>query len=281
MRNGFTFNNRHSSEFGVTVKTKSRPIIPSAKSFSVNLPYRDGEYDFSEANPQGRTHYNNRVFNITIGVTADNLHELQNKIGKLSKWLCGKGDLIFDDIPLIVWRGKIADEIIYMPEHGGKSAAIDVAFSAEPFGKNLFGTEGPRLGDPVPLDSDIPLSMGEFYTHTITGSGEINIVNFGDRPARPVLLAEGNVKNMTLSLGEKTLSFTASASVTIDFDKQLVTDKNGTVRVSGEFFEFGVGANKLTVTNSNSSEIKISAVYVPEFMYTADYKDIEWGDGDA
>ena len=51
MRNGFIFKDRHSSDFGVTVRTKSRPILPSVKENIVDLPYRDGGYDFSKANP--------------------------------------------------------------------------------------------------------------------------------------------------------------------------------------------------------------------------------------
>ena len=54
MRNGFIFKDRHSSDFGVTVRTKSRPILPSVKENIVDLPYRDGVYDFSKANPFGR-----------------------------------------------------------------------------------------------------------------------------------------------------------------------------------------------------------------------------------
>lgn len=281
MRNGFTFNNRHSSEFSVTVRTKSRSVTPSAKSFAVNLPYRDGEYDFSSSNSRGREHYNNRVFAITVTVTADNLGELQSKIGSLSRWLHGSGELIFDDIPLIIWHGKIADEIIYMPEHGGKTAVMEVSFSAQPFGKNVFGTEGPCLDDPVELDSDIPLSMEEMYSFEVTKSDNINIVNFGDRPVRPVIVIEGNAAAMKLTLGEKSLSFTASGSVTVDFDRETVTDKNGVLRVSGEFFEFPEGINALNITNSNSGKLTVRVVFVPEYMYTANYKDIDWGDGNA
>lgn len=48
MRNGFIFKDRHSSDFGVTVRTKSRPILPSVKENIVDLPYRDGGYDFQK-----------------------------------------------------------------------------------------------------------------------------------------------------------------------------------------------------------------------------------------
>ena len=66
MRNGFIFKDRHSSDFGVTVRTKSRPILPSVKENIVDLPYRDGGYDFSKANPFGREFYNDRIFTVTF-----------------------------------------------------------------------------------------------------------------------------------------------------------------------------------------------------------------------
>ncbi len=281
MRNGFTFKDIHSSKYGLTVRTKSRPIVPPRKSFTVSLPYRDGEYDFSEANEQQREHYANRNFQLLLTLTADNLDELQDKTGRLSKWLHGSGDMIFDDIPLIIWRGKIIDEIIYMPEHGGRSATMEITFSAEPFGKNVFGTEGPLLDDDVPLDSDIPLSMDEFYTCVIEKNGTTNFINFGDRPASPVFLLEGTDGTVTLTVWNKSLSFTASGDVTVDFKKQLVTDKNGAVRVSGDFFEFPEGSSELEITHSSDNSLTVTAMFEPEFMYTAVYEDIDWGDDDA
>ena len=68
MRNGFIFKDRHSSDFDVTVRTKSRPILPSVKENIVDLPYRDGVYDFSKANPFGREFYNDRIFTVTFNM---------------------------------------------------------------------------------------------------------------------------------------------------------------------------------------------------------------------
>ena len=281
MRNGFTFKDIHSSEYGVTVRTKSRPIIPMRKSFTVSLPYRDGEYDFSEANADDREHYSNRIFRLSLTVTADDLYSLQEKIGKLGKWLSGKGDMVFDDIPLVIWRGKIADEIIFMPEHAGTSATMEITFSAEPFGKNVFGTEGPRLGDAVPLGSEIPLSMDTYYTCQISGSGSMYFVNIGDRPAKPVFLLEGVAGTVTMGVGDKSLSFTASGNVTVDFGRQLVTYGNNVVRISGYFFEFPQGRSELIITHSANNDLTVTALYEPEFMYTAVYEDIDWGEDDA
>lgn len=281
MRNGFKFKDRHSNEFGVTVRTKSRPIIPSVKAFTADLPYRDGEYDFSASNPQCREHFYSRIFTISLTVTANNLSALQSKISKLSLWLHGSGDLIFDDIPLIVWRGKISDEVIYMPEHGGKVAQLEVSFRVNPFGKNIFGTEGAVLDTPIRIGDAVPLTLSEKYIYTVTRSGEVNVINFGDRPIRPQIKIDGSAGNVTMTLGDKSLAFTAGGSVTVDFDKQTVTNKNGSVKVMGEFFEFNEGGNMLKITNSNSNTLTVTAEFTPEYMYGVDFAEDKWGDGNA
>ncbi len=279
MRNGFTFKNRHSSEFGVTVRTKSRPITAGVKSFTSDLPYRDGEYDFSKANPHGREHYAKRTFVLSLGITADNLAALQGKISKLALWLTGSGELIFDDLPLVVWKARVTDEIAYMPEHGGTKAELEVSFSAEPFGEALFGTEGPLIGHPLQLDSEIPLSTDCAYTYTLDGSGNICIVNFGDMPVSPVIKITGKTGGITLSLGGKTLSFSAGGkSVTADFEKQTVKAGDGLVGVTGEFFEIPAGINHVAVTNSAQGNIIITVGFKAKYMYGADYSHIDWGD---
>ena len=180
MRNGFIFKDRHSSDFGVTVRTKSRPILPSVKENIVDLPYRDGGYDFSKANPFGREFYNDRIFTVAFNIYADNLAEMQRKLSLLSLWLCGESELIFDDMPFSKWRGKVSDEVIYMPEHGGRKAVMEVSFRAEPFCKCIFDTEGPALEMPFMLDANIPIDISCLFKFNISGSGDKSVYNFGD-----------------------------------------------------------------------------------------------------
>lgn len=281
MRNGFKFNGRHSSEIGVTVRTKSRPIRPPVKSLTTDLTCRDGVYDFSASNPSGREFYSDRYFTVSIGIYAENISKIQEKLTDISLWLTGAGELIFDDMPLIIWKGKISDEIIYMPEHNGRKAVIDVSFRAEPFGYCVFGTDGIVLDTDIYIDEMIPLEYEDLFDFTLSGSDDLRVLNFGDRPIRPVISLTGNVEGIIMELGEKQLSFTASGDVSVDFDKQIVTDENGSIGVSGEFFEFAAGENILHIENSNTDSIQISVSYTPEFMYGTHFGDVDWGDGDA
>lgn len=278
MRNGFKFKGRHSSELGVTVRTKSRPIRPSVKSLIVDVPFRDGVYDFSESNPLGRAMYNYRIFTVVINVCAENIYEMQDKLSKLSLWLEGSGDLVFDDMPLTVWKGKISDEIVYMPEYGGKKAVMEVSFRTEPFSFGAFGTEGPVLDiDVISLDDYLPVGMDELYTYTVSKTGELHILNFGDRPMRPVINISGANAAVVMQMNGKSLNFFSKGNTKVDFERQDVTDEDGRLNVAGEFFEFSPGENILKVRTSNDTEIILTVSFKPKFIYGAVFDDVEWG----
>lgn len=276
MRNGFKFKNQHSSEFGVTVRTKSRPIRPEVKSLTVDIPCRDGVYDFSRANPMGREYFYERVITVSMSVMSPSLNEMQNLLSRLARWLTGDGELVFDDMPYTVWYGRISDEIIYLPEHAGKSSVLDVSFRVKPFSTCVFSSEGPTLDFAVPLDTNIPIGIDAYLKGTVSGSGSVDILNFGDRPVRPVIKITGRAETLIISYAKKYLSFSASGDTTVDCENQNVTDSTGYIAVSGEFFELVPGVNTLTFVNSNTSEIEIEASYSPEFTYGVDFEAIDW-----
>jgi predicted phage tail component-like protein len=280
LRNGFKFKDRHSSEFGVTVKTKSRPIRPEAKTYMLDLPMRDGAYDLSAANEGGREYYYDRTFTMVLNVCADSLRELQNKLSSLSGWLSGSGDLIFDDMPETVWYGKISDEIIYAPERGGKCAALEVSIRVKPFAKCIFGTEGPVLDTELPIDSGIALIFEELMRFTVTGSAVLKVHNFGERPIRPKVTIE-NGGSVIMELGEKRLSFDSGGSCIVDFEERSVTANGENIAVSGEFFELSSGENSVRFENSDSEEVTVEFSYTPEFNYGVNPDAIDWGDDDA
>lgn len=276
MRNGFTFKGRHSSEFGVTVKTKSRPLRPSVKTSFVSLPCRDGVYDFSEANALGRECFNERTFVIEIAAIADDIYQMQDKLSALSLWLCGGGELIFDDMPLVKWVCKVSDEIIYMPERGGRKSVIEVSMRVKPFGIAIFDSDGPEINFDMVLGTNIPIGLADMHTYSFSGSKTMTVVNWGNRPARPVISISGASGNLSLSLGGKELSFACGGEVTVDFDKQSVTDSEGNyIAVSGDFFEFPPGETALSV--SGSGNIKAHMVFSPEFMYNLNLDFVDWG----
>lgn len=281
MRNGFMFKNRHSSELGVTVRTKSRPVLPSVKESITDLPCRDGGYDFSRANPFGREFYNDRIITVSLVLLDGDIYQMQKKLTELSMWLSGEGELIFDDMPFVAWYGKVSDEIIYMPEHSGRKAAMEVSFRVRPFGACVFDTDGPTIGLPLELNSNIPIDISAGYKTTIKGVGTVNVYNFGDRPIRPVITLGKNAREAVLSLGDKSLSFVTIGETEIDFEKQSVKNADGYVPMTGDFFEFASGDNLLKITNSLTKAMTVEISFKPCFMYGEHFDDLEWGDGDA
>lgn len=276
MRNGFKFKNIHSSDLGVTVKTKSRPIRPEVKSFTADIPCRDGTYDFSRSNPMGREFFYDRIISVSVFVQTDSLEAMQNKLSELAVWLTGEGELIFDDMPHTVWNGRILDEIIYLPEHAGRCAVIELSFKVKPFSTCVFSSDGPVIDFEVPLDYNIPIGIDAYLKGTVTGNGSINVLNFGDRPVRPVIKLTGSAEDVIINACGKKLSFSASGDVIIDCANQNVKDDSGYIAVSGEFFELRAGVNEINITNSNTSEVSMELSYSPEFTYGVNPETIDW-----
>ena len=116
MEFGFTYKGRHTRAFGVTSRTKSRSLLPETKRYVYDAPAKDGSYDFTEANEFDRAFYKDRVFDMTLTVTASSLIELSRKAAKIAAWLTGAGTLVFDDAPLVMWQARAASDVAYTPE---------------------------------------------------------------------------------------------------------------------------------------------------------------------
>lgn len=225
MRNGFIFKNKHSNDFGVTVQTQSRPIKPEMKIQTYDSPYIDGEYDFSTANAYNREFYKNRVFKMNLQISAADMSELNSKITKITTWLMGRGELIFDDTPNVKWNASVIETIDYKPENYGHKAVISVSFKVQTWAALVFDIfDGPILDSQnIKLDDEIPIGPNEYYT--ITTAGDSTIHNTGDRPVRPVLRVTNVTKPTTITCNG--ISITVSENCVIDCDKQSVTDVNG------------------------------------------------------
>lgn len=294
MRNGFTFKNRHSSEFGAVARTKSRPVLPEMKSYTFDSPLIDGMYDFSESNEYGHAFYNDRFFEIGLQVSADSLRELETKVSKIAVWLKGSGELIFDDMPLVKWRARVVSELGFVPELRGKTTVMTAAFRAAPFSVCVFDTVvGPVIDSSVELGMNVPLDVPERFIWSVTGGESsyaavgktINVINAGNVHSSPVIRIEGTVKNISIARGDKTLSINTSGSgFVIDLKKKMVTDLLGQsimTSVSGDFFELADGVSEIALSLYAAGEVKISVEYKPEFVYDFDFDDVDWSESNA
>lgn len=264
--NGFTFKNRHSSTFGCVVKTNNRPIIPSVKTYTYSAMLQDGEYDFTEANPYGREFYNKREMSVSLQVFADNLEELNRKVGTIASWLCGSGYLIFDDTKNVRWYARVNQEISYAPETRGKKAILTVVFDVGAFAEGVFTmSDGPLLDSDIMLCADMPLTTAQEYTINQLDSEvtEITLPNYGTRPIVPIIRICGENGTHTLSNGDLSISAVGS-DIVFDFILQRVTQNNETIEGTGVFFEI---SDKLYFTSDTEGEYTVSIDYRPKCVW--------------
>lgn len=276
MRTGFSFNGKHTSEFkGVTVRTKDRPIFPLVKEQVYSADNMNGEYDFTDIS--GHEYFNARNFQMEFAVVAENLRELQKKMSALSNWFKGRGTLIFSDLPLVKWNGRIIDSVSYMPEHGGHSAVLSVTYKVQPFSELIFDViNGPYLDMDIPLDSDIPLDGAEYLTFNGTGT-YTNVPNVGDVHVKPVITVTGSTGIFTIGNNGVNITVKHQGNFIIDCKKEIVYNGNTSLMkdTAGAFFELAPDTdNTITIIGTGTAQIN----YIPQFLYDATLDNMDWGD---
>jgi len=284
MKTGFKYKGIHTSKMGVSMRSKSRPILPGIRQSLLTLPSTDGTLDYGAANEYGRTMYDDRVFNVLLHITAADVYELQRRASKIATWLTGSGELIFDDMPDAVWEVCVINGVDFVPEMGGRKALLSVNFRAKPFSHALFDTaSGARLGDAIALSADIPFDFNTSMQFNVAGAGEFNAFNYGSAPVRPKFVitpvdSERTPGEMKISCRGRELctnaDFTVRGTVVVDMEKRTVIvadvqDISGIV--TGQFFELASGDNIVTFSEANGAEYVIDVIYTPRFIYNTDW----------
>ena len=288
MRLVFSFNGIHSDRFGITMLTKSRTLLPEAKQYSYSALAADGKYDFTEANSRKRAVYNTRTFQIVMQICAENLLRLQEKVNGICSWLIGRGELIFDDIPDSIWSARVVNSVDFAPENSGCKAVLNVVFEAEPFARAQFDTlTGPYLDNAVRLESSLPITLDEKFIVTMPQGQKcctFDVLNIGTWYVSPMIILETNAdvtEKISIEYGGKKLEIAAgfSEKLIIDTEKCTVTDGAGNsldAYTDGEFCELSPETNVITIMCGKKLEadMKISVLYTPKFLYTADFTNI-------
>lgn len=274
-KTGFIYKGRHSDEFGIVARTKSRPILPDQKRHEVDAPNIDGNYDFSASNADGRIYYEDRIIEVEISFLARDIYRLQEKVSQIAVWLAGSGDLSFDDLPTTVWKAKVVQQLDFAPILSGRATSITVYFKCRAWSENEFDTKGPILNSRIPVNSDVPLDLSLDYTFDLKqGANTIRFDNLGSWYIRPVfeIEATSSVTNIALkcnSESQYTLQYTGGGKrINIDCLKQRITvnDVPAIDKVTGKFPEFPPGENAVTIqVGSGSGSLFIR--FKPLFVY--------------
>lgn len=295
MRTGFKFRGRHTSEFGLTMLTKSRPILPEKRSNLIDLPGADGSIEYAAVNDFGRAMYQNRKFTMSLHIAGSDIFDLQRKLSRAAAWLSGgAGELIFDDMPTTIWTAEVKGNIDYVPERSGTKAILEVEFDVQPFSYVDFtAAAGPSIGAEISIGESIPMGGQSlsFDVAAIRGAEyQMNFYNCGTAPVRPVISVEVSgcpAGQFELELNGNVLAFmpftAPMGAVVIDTDAYSAKIGNNGVSASlnGGVFELNSGDNIVTfrpikMLNSSLAEVtkqtyKINVDYTPKFLYAADF----------
>lgn len=292
---GFTFNNRHSSDFKIVrVSNGDRyeeDLMPTSKDTTVDIPGVDGAYYIISKNQT-------KIFNINFAF--DNVSEIE--IRGMKEWLNGKTEsfLIFDENPYKKYKAKVTTS----PKLSWICFDIDgkriykgegnVQFTCYyPYATSVFKTlneyTGSENGRPLYYNKNEWKEVSKMkenlngYDYLIEGGSEINLYNPGDLPANWNLIfskqADG-IQKLECKIGEdysdiigqlyidtSMLSNKEVEAYMIDVKKQLLLGldinnykPNGKVynyAIIGDFFKIPLGESKIVFNQSNNSIINV------------------------
>ena len=261
---------------GIVFKTESRPITPPCKTVEEEIPFMDGNLDFSEQN--GRLYYQDKVLELNITVVHNSLKELNNKVSKIIGWLSGGyGDLIFDDMPNVKWIAKPVNVQGFAPKLT-KVGKTTIQFRCKPFNKLIYDSMGVPLDSDIPLDSNIRIGFGDDNEfNLVSGVNNIVVNNIGNAPVRPVIEFDGSFSNVKIEFDNKTFQYTGVANYLIVDCEKFACFTNGadvTLNSIGDYPELQPGTNeiKITVTGNGKAYFIYNAQYF--------YGDVNFDDSD-
>jgi len=247
---GFSFGGIHSLDVGICIKSKNRPILPSPKIVSEDIPCRDGFYDFSSANVFGRTMYKEREITVDCAFVEKDFGSLRRRIREIARWLSFKeGELIFDDEPMVYYVARVTNKLDLGQEM--TRGYFTIVFTCKPFaigrvcsGDVLdYGENGVFYGDVA--------TYGGENIFEVSGNTSIVVKNYGTF-VKPRIVIEGDFNNIQLECGGRTIKYNANGSGTLIIDcnnmSAIKDDTNALINIVGKFFELVEGDNLINIT---------------------------------
>jgi hypothetical protein len=251
---GIEFRNVKSTDLGLIVKTVSLELLPKAKTSIQSALNRDGSYDFSNVNEDGRIHYEDRVFQFKISLIRNTRVNIQKAFSKMIGWLYGDfGPLELDDMPNIIWVAKLenAEKISQEFIHAGEA---NIYFRVKPFAKSTVNTySNVKLNSNLLLGSNYKIGgVIKDYTYSIGTSTKLNINNIGTWYTKPRFKVTGTytyveIKNK-YNKSFKYFGGSVENIIDIDFDTNFITKDNIPIndKAIGLGWEFTSGINETT-----------------------------------
>ncbi len=252
--NGFIFNSKHSwNDYGIVMNSRNRPILPEPRIIVEEIEGIDGDYDYSEANSDGRTKYKPRIIEIDCSFKQRDMKYIRIRAHEIANWLaCGEKQLIFDDETAVFYLARVNNRLDLATEIA-RIGRFTIQFKCRPFGlSRIKSNQALQLGQGLMLGYGYRLDM-EPTIFNVSGSTTLNIYNPGTW-VKPVIRIVGSCGSISFSTNGKTLNYGAIANGQVDIDCHKVEafqdGNNALNKVSGEFIEFVNGNNNLQITGT-------------------------------
>jgi predicted phage tail component-like protein len=180
---GLTYRGIHCSIYGVRISKVSRPLFAQVREITEEIAGRDGSYDFSAANSSMRPTYQDKIIEAEANLVeaSGNLQTFRQRLRPVSAWIApdkGKGELIFDDEPDIIYLGKL-NNLVSLDQFGAVGS-FPLTFRCDPFAYSAEVTTSKEcaVGDNVLAVNNLgnfetPMVI-EIKCRTVAGQSTVN-----------------------------------------------------------------------------------------------------------
>ena len=157
MTNFFTYNGKHSVDFGIRIKSKNIFSTPKLDASFVSIPGRNGDLIDS------KKRFANVTVSYTCFVPAKSVVELSNKLTNIKKWLyekCDEYHPLSDTYDPLFERQAVFNSKLDISDEANKIGTFTVSFNCKPQRYSIIGTATITLGNgtnalnnPFPFDA--------------------------------------------------------------------------------------------------------------------------------
>lgn len=230
-KEGFKYNGKHTREYDMRLVERNAPT-PTEKRITENLPFMQGEYDFSMI--LGGRVYNNRPLTFKFELLNRYYTNRKSIQTSIENWLMNSGYTpLYDDHAEGYRYIAKCIGVSVSDTYGGLT--IDIEFDAYPF-KISEIKEGNDLWDPFNFELDVA-QVTEF---AVNGTEEITLYNVGSNLLQPTIkttapmtitkdgrtynVPQGQTKSheFTLNVGENKLTIQGNGKIEFLFYKELI-----------------------------------------------------------
>lgn len=224
---GVLFGEKHSyTDFGLILSAKEIGS-PEAKTYEIDVPYRDGSIDVTEAT-SGKVSYNNRTLKFTF-TCIDPVSEWSSKYSDLLNYLNGqKMQVILDDDVSFYYMARLK---VNTWESNKNIGTIVVEGDAEPYKYDINSSTIDWVWDIFDFEEGIINELNQLIvegtrTVSLICRGKLMFPTFTVSAAMTLTynnetynLVAGSQKifDLFLAEGENELTFTGNGTVTIDY----------------------------------------------------------------